>query len=139
MLDTGLACGHQTCAGFAKGWVTDSRDASVIPSVWVGVSLVVCWPQHIGGAVALLGRSGDTMVCGRGCVLHTGAGQYRSGHHAVGLVRAGLPKVGTFRRHQTVPLCLCSWQVGASSLPSEDGRQCPCLRRLAGTSCNRGH
>ena len=24
----------------------------------------------------------------------------------MGLVRAGLPKVGTFRRHQTVPLCL---------------------------------
>ena len=30
-------------------------------------------------------------------------------YHAVGLVRAGLPKVGTFHRHQTVCCDLCSW------------------------------
>ena len=32
----------------------------------------------------------------------------------MGLVLAGLPKVGTFRRHQTVPLCLCSWQLAVA-------------------------
>ena len=30
-------------------------------------------------------------------------------YQAVGLGRAGLPRVGSFRQHQTVPLCLCPW------------------------------
>ena len=37
MLDTSLACGHRTCAGLAKAWVVDGRDATAIPSVWVDV------------------------------------------------------------------------------------------------------
>ena len=34
-------------------------------------------------AAAQLGRSGDTMACGLACVLHTGAGQCRSGRSAI--------------------------------------------------------
>ena len=47
------------------------------------VCLVAGWPQHIGEAVALLGRSGDAMVCGRTNVLHTGVGRYCSGRFAI--------------------------------------------------------
>ena len=47
------------------------------------VCLVAGWPQHIGGAVALLGRSGDTMVSGRINVLHTVVGRYRSERFAI--------------------------------------------------------
>ena len=74
------------------------RDAPAIPwfaglagdkHTWVGLDtlgtlrryhpsgseyLVTGWPQHNGGAVALLGRSSDTMVCGKANVLHTGVG-----------------------------------------------------------------
>ena len=51
-----------------------------------------------------MGRSGDTMFCGSACVLHTDAGQCRSGRSAIpcggcagcsGDYRAGLPAVGT--------------------------------------------
>ena len=56
-------CVEQSChAGLGcHGW-----DASAIPS-------------GRNGAAAQMGRSGDTMVCGLACVLHTGAGQCRSG------------------------------------------------------------
>ena len=83
------------------------------------VCLVAGWPQHIGGAVALLGRSGDTMVLGgqMTCIwVKVGTARDALRYNAVGLVRAGLPKVGTFRPHQTVPLCLCSWQLAVGAL-----------------------
>ena len=40
-------------------------------------------PSGQNGAAAQMGRSGDTMVCGLACVLHTGAGQCRSGRSAI--------------------------------------------------------
>ena len=61
----GTPCGG--CAWFSRagpGLVADGRDTTAIPSVW-SEYLVAGWLPHIGGAVALLGRSGDTMVCGR--------------------------------------------------------------------------
>ena len=60
----GVAAACEGVRGWIEDKIGDSRDASVIPSVWVGVSLVVGWPLHIGGVVALLGRS--AMPCG-GC------------------------------------------------------------------------
>ena len=60
---------------------------------WVGIE-----------TVARMGRSDDTMFCGLACVLHTDAGQCRSGRSAIpcggcagcsGDYRAGLPAVGT--------------------------------------------
>ena len=39
-------------------------------------------PLGRNGAAAQMGRSGDTVVCGLACVLHTGAGRYRSGRFA---------------------------------------------------------
>ena len=60
---------------------------------WVGIE-----------TVARMGRSGDTMFCGLACVLHTDAGQCRSGRSAIpcggcagcsGDYPAGLPAVRT--------------------------------------------
>ena len=67
-----IPCGG--CAGRSwelPGWVAGGRDASAMPSVWVGV------------LVGRLGRHGDTMVCGRSYVLPTGVGRYRSGSFAI--------------------------------------------------------
>ena len=64
------------------GLCAGGRDASAIPPSG-SVCLVAGWPQHIGGADALLGRSGDTMVCGWSNVLHTGAGRHRTGRFAI--------------------------------------------------------
>ena len=61
-------------------------------------------PSGRNGAAAQMGRSGDTMVCGLTCVLHTGAGQCFSGRFSdtmrwvYGAVacRDWLPRLGRF-------------------------------------------
>ena len=74
-------------------WVAGGRDA-------IGDTF------HLGrsGAVALLARSGGTMVCGMSYVLHTGAGLCHTGRSSIPCdgcagyswaVRAGLPAVWT--------------------------------------------
>ena len=83
------------------------------------------WPQHIGGAVALLGRSGETMVCGRACVLHTGVGRYRSGRFAIPCGGPGSGRVAkgwgvSATPNGTIVLVLFATSSrGASMLPSE--------------------
>ena len=125
-------------------WVADCRDASAIPSVWVGV-LGGWLAQLIGGAIALLGRSGDTMVCGRTYVLHTGAGRYRSGRFAI---PCGGPGSGRFANgwdvsatpNGTIVLVLLATDVGAlrryhprtecKSWPQGSVRACRVVRTL---------
>ena len=63
------------------------------------VGLLYCWD-----APAMPRSVGGDMSCTR---VQDGTARDALRYHAVGLVRAGLPKVGTFRRHQTVH-CACA-------------------------------
>ena len=66
---------HGGCGGCR--WTSSSR----VPGGLDAIGDTIRLGQN--GAVAQMGRSGGTTVCGLTCVLHTGAGQCRSGRSAI--------------------------------------------------------
>ena len=92
------------------------------------VGLLYCWD-----APAIPWSVGGDMSCIR---VQDGTARDALRYHAVGLVRAGLPKVGTFRRHQTV-LCACALGIvrGVDFITSDVPLPAKRTAQLGPTTC----